>query len=70
LLQKEEVLKSINRLLVKHDVPPTGGELRNELQVGSVRTVLRYLRELENDGTVSARSIQFVKVPPKTPSIT
>jgi repressor LexA len=67
LLQKEGVLTSINRLLVKHGMPPTVEELRKELNVGSARTVLRYLQELQNDGTIKrwkgARSIQLLKVP-------
>lgn len=52
LLQGREVLDAINRWLVEHGVPPTVEELRRVLKLGSVRTVLRYLRDLEESGQI------------------
>lgn len=46
--QSGAVLDAINHALVKHGVPPTVEELRHALGLGSARTVLRYLKELED----------------------
>lgn len=52
LLTKDEVLQAINDWIVDHGFPPTVEELRKKLKVGSTRTVLRYLRWLENEGDI------------------
>jgi repressor LexA len=51
-LTREEVLKAINEALMKGGLPPTIEELRRKLGVGSTRTVLRYLRWLEEEGDI------------------
>ena len=52
LLTKEVVLRAINQWLIKTGAPPTIEELRNSLGVGSTRTVLRYLKCLEENGDI------------------
>ena len=52
LIRQEVVLKAIRNWLVHHGNPPTVEELRSALGVGSTRTVLRYLRALEEDGHI------------------
>lgn len=59
------VAAAIKRLLAKLDMPPTVEELREELGVGSTRTALRYLSELEAAGVIErwpgARGLRFRK---------
>lgn len=52
ILSNEEVLTTINKWTVDHGMPPTIDELRNLLGVGSTRTILRYLRSLEKEGSI------------------
>lgn len=49
---QESVLDAINRWIGEHGLPPTIEELRAALGVGSTRTVLRYLKALEEDGAI------------------
>ena len=51
-LTREEVLKAINESFINRGLPPTVEELRRKLGVGSTRTVLRYLRWLEEEGDI------------------
>jgi repressor LexA len=51
-LSKEQILQAINRWLADYGVPPTIEELRRILKLGSTRTVLRYLRWLEDAGDI------------------
>jgi repressor LexA len=51
-LTREEVLKAINESLINRGLPPTIEELRRKLGVGSTRTVLRYLKWLEDEGDI------------------
>lgn len=64
-LSKEQVLSAIRRWILHEGLPPTVEELRNVLKVGSTRTVLRYLRWLEDDGEIvrwpGARGLRLVK---------
>jgi repressor LexA len=66
LLAREEVLEAIQRSIVTRGVPPTIEELREGLRLGSTRTVLRYLRWLEEDGAIErwsgARGIRLRKM--------
>jgi repressor LexA len=65
LLSKEQVLSTISRWMVQHGMPPTVEELRRALKVGSSRTVLRYLRWLEEEGDIErwpgARGFRLLK---------
>jgi repressor LexA len=49
---KDVILEAINHFIVEHGYAPTVEELRLILQVGSKRTVLRYLTWLENEGDI------------------
>lgn len=51
-LSREEVLQAINESFIRRGLPPTIEELRRKLRVGSSRTVLRYLRWLEDEGDI------------------
>jgi repressor LexA len=51
-LSREEVLKAINESFINRGFPPTIEELRKKLGIGSTRTVLRYLRWLEDEGDI------------------
>jgi len=51
-LTREEVLRAINDSFINRGLPPTIEELRRKLGVGSTRTVLRYLRWLEEEGDI------------------
>jgi len=66
---KEHILDAINRHLVVHGVPPSVEELRRALKAGSVRTVLRYLAWLEEEGDIDrwpgARGMRLRKLPGK-----
>jgi repressor LexA len=65
LLTEQQVLDAINRWQLEKGVPPTIEELRRTLKLGSTRTVLRYLRWLEERGTierwVGARGLRTLK---------
>lgn len=67
LLTKQQVLDAINRWVTEHGSPPTIEELRRALKVGSARTVLRYLRWLEDEGDIErwpgARGLKPLKGP-------
>ena len=52
LLTKDQVIDTLNRWFIRNGVPPTIEELRRLLGVGSTRTVLRYLRLLEEQGLI------------------
>ncbi|HXK29917.1 MAG TPA: transcriptional repressor LexA [Candidatus Binatia bacterium] len=45
-------MRAINESFINHGLPPTIKELRQKLGVGSTRTVLRYLRWLEEEGDI------------------
>ena len=64
---KAEILTAIQRLLARRGVPPTVEELRAALKVGSNRTVLRYLKWLEDEGDIErwpgARGIRLRRAP-------
>ena len=51
-LSRDQVLKAINESFINKGLPPTIEELRKKLGVGSTRTVLRYLRWLEDEGDI------------------
>jgi repressor LexA len=65
LLSKEQVLTAIRKWLVEHGVAPTIEELRKALRLGSTRTVLRYLKWLEEDGDIErwagARGLKLLR---------
>jgi len=65
LLDKKTVLEAIHDWLVEHGTPPTIEELRIALQLGSTRTVLRYLQWLEADGDIErwpgARGLKLLR---------
>src|SRR6266849_2197787 len=69
LISTDEVLEAINRWIVEHGLAPTIEELRQELGLGSTRTVLRYLEILEKEGEIrrwaGARGIRPLKSPAK-----
>lgn len=52
LLSKEAIIEAINHWIIQHGLPPTIEELRKALNVGSDRTVLRYLSWLEDEGEI------------------
>ena len=52
LFEKTHVLEVISRWIGQHGVPPTIRELAGALGVGSVRTAVRYLQILEEDGAI------------------
>jgi repressor LexA len=64
-LSKEQILSAIRRSILHEGMPPTVEELRKALKVGSTRTVLRYLRWLEDEGELErwsgARGLRLVK---------
>lgn len=66
-LQSSEVIAAINRWLVDHGVAPTIRELRQVLGVKSQRTVLRYLKELEDAEEIErwpgARGLRLLRMP-------
>jgi len=51
-LTREEVLRAIHESFISSGLSPTIEELRRKLGVGSTRTVLRYLRWLEDKGDI------------------
>lgn len=64
-LDNEQVLGAIHAWLVEHGVPPTIEELREKLNVGSTRTITRYLQWLEEDGDIErwpgARGLKLLR---------
>jgi repressor LexA len=52
ILSKEQVVDALSRWFARNNMPPTIEELRRILRVGSTRTVLRYLDELEEEGYI------------------
>lgn len=64
---KAAVLRALNQLQVERGHPPTIEELRIALDLGSTRTVLRYLQELEDEGEIErwsgARGIRLKRAP-------
>lgn len=52
LLTEQQVLDAISRWQLEQGMPPTIEELRKSLGLGSTRTVLRYLRWLEERGAI------------------
>ncbi len=62
-----EVYDAIVELAKTNDMPPTIEELRVFLKVGSSRTVLRYLRQMEDEGWIQrwpgARGIRLLPRP-------
>lgn len=64
-LDKGQVLGAIHEWLVEHGVPPTIEELRAKLNVGSTRTITRYLQWLEEDGDIErwpgARGLKLLR---------
>src|SRR3989344_2638303 len=65
--EPEQVLIALERWTLRNGQPPTGEELREALGVGSTRTVLRYLEELEAGKFIrrwsGARGIQVLRRP-------
>lgn len=49
----DTVLAAIRHAESEIGMPPTIAELRDRLQVGSTRTVLRYLQDLEQRGWIT-----------------
>ncbi|MBM4298234.1 MAG: repressor LexA, partial [Deltaproteobacteria bacterium] len=49
---QDQVLAAISESLITHGVAPTIEELRSTLGLGSKRTVLRYLKQLEQKGAI------------------
>lgn len=64
---KEQVLSHIQRWVLQHGVAPTIKELQELLGVGSTRTVIRYLRWLEQEGDIKrwtgARGLRVCRPP-------
>ena len=64
---KERVLALIQQWFTRQRIAPTVEELRRVLKVGSTRTVLRYLRSLEEEGLIErwpgARGLRLLKAP-------
>ncbi len=62
---REAVIEAINRLIVENGLPPTVEELKQALKLGSNRTVLRYLKWLEDEGDIErwsgARGIKLTR---------
>jgi len=65
--QPDQILVALERYAILHGRAPTIEEFRRALGVGSSRTVLRYLQELENGGFIrrapGARGIQILRRP-------
>jgi repressor LexA len=63
----EQILLALERYVVQNGRAPTIEEFRKALGVGSTRTVLRYLQELEGGGFIrrspGARGIQVIRRP-------
>ena len=67
LFDKKQILVALHSFMAERGMPPTVEELRQALGLGSTRTVLRYLRWLEEDGVIErwrgARGIRLLKAP-------
>lgn len=65
VLNNHQVLRAIQRSVLNRGISPTIEELRKELGVGSTRTVLRYLQQLEEAGFIErwrgARGLKLLK---------
>ncbi len=65
LFTSDQVLSAINNWVAKHGMPPTVKELTAALRLGSVRTTVRYLDQLEAEGllerTGGARGIKALR---------
>jgi repressor LexA len=63
----QQVLEAVQALTVEHGMPPTISELKAYLNVGSSRTVLRYLAALQKEGFIErwpgARGIRVLRAP-------
>lgn len=66
-VSQKAVLQALSRFQVERGHPPTIEELRDLLDLGSTRTVLRYLQELEEAGEIErwsgARGIRLKRAP-------
>lgn len=64
ILRTEDVIGAIRYCIDGSGMPPTIEELRRVLDVGSTRTILRYLRTLEDEGKIKrwpgARGIKIL----------
>lgn len=73
ILSSTSVLAALRDLQLAAGQPPTIEELRVRLGVGSTRTVLRYLQELEADGLIQrwpgARGIKIIHPKPQEGSL-
>jgi len=49
---QKQVYNAIRQYINQHDIPPTIDELQILIGMGCNRTVLRYLRRLEEDGWI------------------
>lgn len=65
ILDKDQILRVIQHWVIHRGMAPTIEELREALGVGSINTVLRYLRELDREGHVErwhgARGLKLLK---------
>src|ERR1044072_1663828 len=65
--QPQQILVALERYRVQHGRPPTIAEVRQTLGVGSTRTVLRYLQELEDGKFIrrhpGSRGIEVLRRP-------
>ncbi len=60
LFDRDHVLGVLHDWIVKHGAPPTIQELATALKVKSTRTAVRYLRLLEEDGSLERRGSRGV----------
>lgn len=68
-ISKEAVLWALQRFQVDNGHPPTIEELRAALGVGSTRTALRYLQELQDAGLIDRWSgARGIKLTPSQPA--
>ncbi len=67
LYQPEQILVALERWIIQEGQPPTIEELRQLLKLGSSRTVLQYLQDLEDAGSIrrrqGIRGIQILRRP-------
>jgi repressor LexA len=67
LYQPEQILVALERWIIQEGQSPTIEELRQSLKLGSSRTVLQYLQELEDAGYIrrrqGIRGIQILRRP-------
>jgi repressor LexA len=66
-ISRAAVLRALSQFQIERGHPPTIEELREVLDLGSTRTVLRYLQELEKGGEIErwsgARGIRLKRAP-------